>query len=97
MISRFKEDVSPGIGYIVSKSNRHVKRLFKNNMQSFKIKSEKLNKVIRLRCTCKFFKNILRYGSLDRYLISNKKRKLLSPFRELKIKIHKKDNIKKEV
>ncbi|AOP70378.1 50S ribosomal protein L28 [bacterium AB1] len=88
MSKKVKIKFKPGVGHVVSKSERKVKRKFGVNMQKFTMFSDILLSKIIILTTCKQKREIQSYGNFDRYIIHSKN--VLSQFSSIKSKILKK-------
>ena len=76
-VIKVKIKQKPGVGYNVSHSERKTKRLYRANKQIFKFFSNILCTNIKIKCSCRKIRNVLKYCSIDRYLICNKQHKIL--------------------
>ena len=89
-VIKIKIKQKPGVGYNVSHSERKTKRLYRINTQVFKFFSNILNTNIKIQCSCNKVRDILRYCSIDRYLICKRENKILKELLKVRKLIFKK-------
>ena len=76
-------------GNNVSNSNRRVKRIFAPNLQKVTLKSDLLNREFKLKITARTLRTVMKYGSLDEYLLHTKAQNMTSFGASLKYKLKK--------
>ena len=76
-------------GNNVSNSNRRVKRIFAPNLQKVTLKSDLLNREFKLKITARTLRTVMKYGSLDEYLLHTKAQNLTEFGANLKHKLKK--------
>jgi large subunit ribosomal protein L28 len=78
------------VGNNVPKSNKKTKRVFLPNLQIMSFKSDILNKTFKIKICTRAAKTIMKYGSIDAYMLVVKANKLTDFARKIRIKIRKK-------
>lgn len=84
-------------GNMVSHSNIKTKRRFLPNLQNVSLKSEALGVNLNLRLATKTLRTVNKYGSLDSFLVNYGYNKLNPKGRDLRKKVIKKLEDKKEL
>jgi large subunit ribosomal protein L28 len=77
-------------GHNVSHSKRATNRRFEPNIQTVRLKSETLDRFVRLRIAARTIRTVQKKGGLDGFLLGTDDRKLMPVGLKLKAKIKKK-------
>lgn len=76
-------------GHNVSHSKRATNRRFEPNIQRVRLKSEALDRVVRMRLATRTIRTVQKKGGLDGFLLGTDDHKLMPEARKLKAQVKK--------